>query len=143
MPASRMRALARTSRCPIAAGATRNAEAIRAASRPSTVCSIKGARAAGSINGWAQTNMSCSRSSGRPAGSRSCRSSARRVRAGSAAARTARWRPVWISCRRAAVNSQASGRSGTPFSGQTRKAAAKASARASSAAATSRLRADR
>src|SRR5207247_2593916 len=42
MPALRILALARVSRCPIADGWTRNAEAIRSASSPMTVCSISG-----------------------------------------------------------------------------------------------------
>src|SRR5438270_416961 len=50
----------------MAAGATRNAEAILAASRPSTVWSISGVRAPASIAGCAQTNISFSRSSGKP-----------------------------------------------------------------------------
>ena len=45
----------------MAAGDTRKADAIRAASRPSTVCSISGVRAAASMAGWAQTNISCRR----------------------------------------------------------------------------------
>src|SRR2546426_754575 len=58
MPASRILAFTRTSRWLIVAGATRKAEAIVAASRPSTVCSINGVRAASSIAGWAQTKRS-------------------------------------------------------------------------------------
>ena len=44
MPASRILFFARTRRWPIVAGATRNAEAMVAASKPSTVCRISGAR---------------------------------------------------------------------------------------------------
>jgi hypothetical protein len=51
MPASRILAFTRTSRWLIVAGATRKAEAILAASRPSTVCSISGVRAASSMAG--------------------------------------------------------------------------------------------
>ena len=63
-PASRIFALARASRWPIAAGETRNAEAIAAASRPRIVCSISGARTASSIAGCAQANISARRRSG-------------------------------------------------------------------------------
>src|SRR5260370_893050 len=64
MPASRILFLARESRWPMAAGETRNAEAIVAASKPSRVCKISGARIPGSIAGCAQANISESRSSG-------------------------------------------------------------------------------
>ena len=47
MPACRILALARDSRWPIVAGATRNADATVAASKPSTTCSINGARTPG------------------------------------------------------------------------------------------------
>jgi len=50
-PASRIFVFARTSRCDIVAGATRNAPAMRAPSSPSTVCSMRGVRAASSIAG--------------------------------------------------------------------------------------------
>jgi len=51
MPASRIFALGRTNRWPIVAGATRKAEAMRAATSPSTVYSISGVRAAASVAG--------------------------------------------------------------------------------------------
>ncbi len=66
MPAWRRRDLARTRRCPMVAGGTRKAEAIAAASRPSTVCRMSGARMPGSIAGWAQANIRPRRSSGKP-----------------------------------------------------------------------------
>ena len=47
MPASRIFFFARTSRCPIVAGETRNAEPIAAASKPRIVCRISGARTPG------------------------------------------------------------------------------------------------
>ena len=46
------------------AGETRKADAIVAASKPRMVCSISGARMAGSIAGWAQANIRPRRSSG-------------------------------------------------------------------------------
>ena len=64
MPACLIFAFARTSRWPIVAGATRNAEAIAAASKPRMVCSISGARTVGSIAGCAQANIRPRRSSG-------------------------------------------------------------------------------
>jgi hypothetical protein len=54
----------------MAAGETNNAEAMRAASTPSTVCRIRGVRAAASIAGGAQTTRSFSRSSGKCSRSR-------------------------------------------------------------------------
>ena len=56
--------MARARRWPIAAGETRKAEAIAAASRPNIVCSMSGARMDSSIAGWAQANMSARRRSG-------------------------------------------------------------------------------
>ena len=55
MPVWRMRVLARTSRCPIVAGATRKAAAYGGGveAKPSTVCRISGARIAGLIAGCA------------------------------------------------------------------------------------------
>lgn len=58
--------LARTSRCAIAAGDTRKAEPIVAASNPKMVCNIRGARISGAIAGCAQANISARRSSGIP-----------------------------------------------------------------------------
>jgi hypothetical protein len=141
-PVSRIRVLARTRRCDIVAGATRNARPICSADRPSTVCSINGARAAGSIAGWAQMNKSRSRSSRKAptCGASSCEpASERRISSGAARSRTSRARSTLRSRFRAAVTSQASGFSGTPRSGQVASAAISASDSASSAAAMSRL----
>ena len=55
---------ARNRRCPIVFGAIRKDWAMRAASRPNAVCSIRGVCIAGSIAGCAQTKSSLSRSSG-------------------------------------------------------------------------------
>jgi hypothetical protein len=65
MRAALIFSFARLSRWPMVPGATRKAEAMRAASMPSTVCSISGVCMAGAIAGWAQTNISFSRSSGK------------------------------------------------------------------------------
>ena len=148
MPLSRILALARTRRWPMAAGETRKAEAMAAASKPRTVCSIKGARTASSMAGWAQANSSFSRSSGifldhaaavaspipPPARSRCGDEASRRVSRRDAR----RWPCAWRrpsarlrDCRECRVL------------GQCASAEAKASARASSAAATSRVRAAR
>ena len=138
MPASRMRRLARTSRCAMAAGSTANAWAMRAASKPSTTCSMSGVRAAGSIAGWAHANSSSSRRTGiaSRAGSSSApqRSSGRSVDV-RAAAEVTRSR----SRLRATVISQPSGLWGTPAAGQVRSARSNASASASSARARSRV----
>src|SRR2546425_883093 len=74
IPASRILVFTRTSRWLIVAGVTRKAVAILAASRPRTVCSISGVRAASSRAGWAQTKRSFSRSSGKTTDSRWARS---------------------------------------------------------------------
>ena len=58
MPAARILSLARTSRLPIAAGEARKAAAIVLASRPSTACSISGARTPASMAGCAAANIS-------------------------------------------------------------------------------------
>src|SRR5579871_1843860 len=58
IPAWRIFCFARTSLWPIVAGETRNADAICAASSPSTVCSIKGARMPASIAGCAGEHQS-------------------------------------------------------------------------------------
>jgi hypothetical protein len=63
MPAALIFVFARTSRCPIVVGATKNALPMRCASRPRTVCSISGVRMVASMAGWAQTNINLSRSS--------------------------------------------------------------------------------
>jgi len=55
-------------RCPIVVGETRKVWAIRAASRPRTVWSIRGVGIAGSIAGWAHTKSSFKLSSGNSAG---------------------------------------------------------------------------
>ncbi len=68
MAAARILDLARTRRWLIAAGAMRNAEAMAAASKPSTLCRISGARIDGSIAGWAQANIKARRWSGMSAG---------------------------------------------------------------------------
>ena len=52
MPASRMRALARTSRCPMVAGGIRKAEAMSSAVMPRMVWRISGARMPRSMAGW-------------------------------------------------------------------------------------------
>jgi len=126
------------------AGDTRKAEAMAAASKPSVVWSMSGARVAASMAGWAQANMSRSLSSGMasaPSSPSASSAANSRCPAASSACR-ARRRPSI--CRlRAAVSSQPSGLSGTPFFGQSASAAAKASDNASSAAATSRVRAAR
>ena len=118
MPASRILALARTSRWLIVAGATRKAAAIRAASRPRTVCSISGACAALSMAGCAQTKSSFRRSSGNTDASPSpacCSASSTASKsAGTAASATCLCRTPCPSARRAAVSSQASGFCGTP-----------------------------
>ena len=138
--------LARTSRWPIVAGATRKAEAIVAASKPSTVCRISGARMPASIAGCAQANISASRSSGisvslTAAASSSSATSCSCPAGAFAGAPPARRRRSIL--RRATVSSHASGLRGTPLRGQSASAAANASASASSAAATSRVRAAR
>src|SRR5437899_1558085 len=56
------------------AGVTRKADAILAASRPSTVWSINGVRAASSMAGWAQAKRSPSRRSGNTASDDASRS---------------------------------------------------------------------
>ena len=124
MPASLILALARDSRRPIASGLTRKAEAMRIASRPSTVCSISGVCMAASIAGCAHTNSSFSRSSGnsvavdqgarppRRQGSGPARPAGGSLRAGARS----------IERRRATVSSQASGLSGTPSRGQVGRA---------------------
>ena len=127
MPAWRILVLARTSRWPIAAGDTRNAEAIVAASRPSTACSISGARTPASIAGCAQANISARRSSG-ISGSASSRSRVLgeqlQVGGGVVAVRCRRARRSV--CAAPPSSSQASGFVGQPFTGQSRSAAAKA-----------------
>src|SRR5438046_2997592 len=55
MPPLRIFVFARKRRCPMVFGAMRKAWAIRAASRPKTVCSMSGVCIAGSIAGWAET----------------------------------------------------------------------------------------
>jgi hypothetical protein len=114
--ASAMRRLARTSRWLIAAGATRNAAAMRSAERPSTVCSISGVRAAASISGWAQANMQFEP----PVGERTRTPSPppaprRRARDGASPSAAVRARrAASISLRLAAANSQPSGLFGAP-----------------------------
>ena len=61
---ARIFCFARERRCPIVAGATRNADAMVAASKPRIVCRISGARMPASIAGCAQANISARRSSG-------------------------------------------------------------------------------
>jgi hypothetical protein len=67
-------------------------------------------------------------------------SSARSFRWSAASTRVRRRREASIALRRATVNSHASGLAGTPLSGQSTSAEAKASESASSAPATSRVR---
>ena len=144
MPACLIFDFARTSRWPIVAGETRKADAIAAASKPRMVCSISGARMAGSIAGWAQANIRPRRSSGIAVSSiASSNSSASRRRWSAASPRVRRRRAASISRRRATAISHASGLRGMPEAGQSASAAANASASASSAAATSPVRAAR
>ena len=139
-PASLIFALARTSRWPIVAGATRNAAPICAASRPSTVCSISGVRTAASMAGWAQTNSSFRRSSG-TAGASGAASSCSSARSAAAASTT----PGAGACCAGGCAPRSAARhrglAGTPSTGQVRSAATKASDSASSEAAMSRERA--
>ena len=142
MRASRIRRLARTSRWAIAAGGTAKAGAIRAASIPSTVWSISGVRAAGSMAGWAQTNNRSSRRSGTASGSMSRASSCSRPRPlrEVVQGRAGRWAGTATTSRcrfRATVRSQPSGLRGTPSPGQVTRACSKAADRASSASARS------
>ncbi len=126
---------------PIAAGEVRNAPAMRFASRPSTACSISGARMPASIAGCAQANIRARRRSGiATASSAASIPSASRCRCSSAASPLRRRRAASISLRRATVSSQASGFDGRPR-GHSASAAANASASASSAAARSPERA--
>ena len=128
----------------MAAGDSRNAEAIVAASRPSTTWSISGARIAASMAGWAQTNISLSRWSGiADAGSISTTSPAITCMCSAPLSAVRRRRAASMDFRRATVSSHASGLSGVPWTGQSARAAANASESASSAAATSPVRAAR
>jgi hypothetical protein len=140
-----MRALARTSRWPSVEGAVRKAPAMRAASSPSTVCSISGARAAASMAGCAQTNISRSRSSGTVAPSASARSASPASSSNVCVALscTRVWRQASSLRCLATLSSQASGLSGMPSAGQRSSARANASDRASSDAAMSCVRADK
>jgi hypothetical protein len=128
-----MRRFARTRRWPIAAGEARKALAIRAASRPSTHCSISAAREAGSTFSAARASSSARRWSGSASASSSAAASRRN--SGAAAEAVFAQRCASISRRLTAVSSEASGFRGTPATGQAAGAAAKASASASSAAA--------
>ena len=134
----------------MAEGATRKAEAIAAASKPSTTWRMSGARTPASMPGSAQANMSRRRSSGIPVSSgvplsppASSSSSVRSASVGVAASPTRRRRVASMSLRLATVKSQASGARGIPLRGQSASAAANASDSASSAPATSRVRAAR
>jgi len=138
MPAWRMRLFARTRRWPIVAGATRNAEAIAAASKPSTTCRMSGARTPSSIAGCAQANIRRRRWSGI---SDSISTSASSCTTSALSSLVRRRRAASMSLRRATVSSHASGARGTPLAGQSASAAANASDSASSAPATSRVRA--
>ena len=141
---------ARTRRWPIVAGETRKAEAIVAASKPSTACRISGARTPASIAGCAQANIrgaelfvgnfdaACALPP--PRASSAIR---RRCADPALSALVRRSRAASIILRRATVSSHASGFDGTPPDGQPFRAAAKASDSASSAPATSPLRAAR
>ena len=123
----------------MAAGETRNAAAIRAASMPRTVCSINGVRAAESIAGCAQTKRRFNRSSGKLscAVATLCASSAICCRNGSDFSRTCLRRAASIMRLRATWSSHASGFRGTPSMGHRSSAARNASLNASSAPATS------
>ena len=57
MPAGRIFVLTRSSRWPMLAGETRKADAMVAASKPSNVGSISGARTEGSMAGCVQANI--------------------------------------------------------------------------------------
>src|SRR5262249_2403286 len=141
IPEARILRLARTSRCPIVVGGTRNACAMRAASSPSTVCSISGVCRAGSIAGCAQTKSSSTRGSGNtsPLASAAAASEARRWTQSWYSSRTRR-RRAWSTRRcRAAVSNQASGCFGIPSIGHEASAETRASPKASSAPATSRV----
>ena len=143
--ASRILFFARTSCWLIAAGETRNADAIRAASTPRTVCNINGVCAEGSIAGCAQTKRSFSRSSGKYScvAATLAASSVICCRNVSDFCCTCFRRAASIIRLRATCSSQASGFSGTPSAGHRLNAAMNASPSASSAPATSPDRAAR
>ena len=61
MPVALIFALVRVSRFAMASDVIRKAPAIRAASNPSTVCSMSAMRIGGSIAGWAHTHIKRSR----------------------------------------------------------------------------------
>ena len=145
IPASRILFFARTRRWLIAAGETRYAEAMRAASMPRIACNIRGVRAAGSIAGCAQTKRSFNRSSGKYscAFATACASSAICWRNSSDFCRTCFRRVASIIRLRATCSSHASGFSGTPSDDHRFSAATNASPSASSAPATSPDRAAR
>jgi hypothetical protein len=117
-----------------------NAVAMRAASMPSTVFSMRGVRMAGSIAGWAQTNSNSSLLSGIASGSTEVMTASRRS-SGSIGieVRTAAEPSTSRRRFRATVSSHASGLSGTPAAGQVRSARSKASSSTSSASARSRV----
>src|SRR5262245_29727335 len=141
IPVARILRFARTSRCPIVAGGTRKAWAMRAASSPSTVCSMRGVCSAGSIAGCAQTNSSSARRSGNasPLAAAAADSEARKRADSWCRSRTRRRRAWSIRRCRAAVSSHASGCFGSPSIGQEARAETRASPSASSAPATSRV----
>ena len=115
IPARRIFVLARARRWPIAAGETRKAEPIAAASRPRIVCSIKGARIDSSIAGWAQANNRASRRSGIDASASAAFSSSPiRMSVSEDASALRRRRAASMRRRRAAVASQPSGLSARP-----------------------------
>ena len=143
---ARILLLARTSRWLIAAGETRKAEAIVAASKPRMVCRISGARTPTSIAGWAQANISARRSSGMGGSLVRHRPPAPPSGAGD------RRRPRWSAAggrHRSSLRRAHRQQPGLRASGHDRaqasrtRAAAKASDSASSAPATSRVRAAR
>src|SRR6478672_8466220 len=137
MPASRILALARTSRWAMVASGTRNARAISAVVSPPSSRSVRATWAAGDRAGWQQVNSSRSRSS--RTGPSSVGSSGCRWACSSAAwawrsSRVASRRSRSIALFRAVVMTHPGGLGGVPVRGQVRRAAANASWTASSAA---------
>jgi len=128
--AARIFAFARTSRCAIAVGATRNARAISSTERPQSVLSVSATCASSASAGWQHVKIRRMRSSAKGSSSISGGGAADGISwaiSSRFAAKLFSRRSRSIALCRAADTSHARGFRGTPLSGHWTSAAAKAS----------------